>query len=250
MGVSVIDDSVLSLFPAEKLTGNEFFPWYNFSGFLTEDGYRELSDHFPSPAIFEKHTGLKRPDGQRPQNRYYLALDQSIYADREGLGGSIRREELNPAWGRFIDELEGDDYRAFIKRTLDLSDFVVRFAWHLGHTGSEVCPHLDVPQKLATHIFYFNEEGDWNPSWGGSTLVLGQKTTTAKNPEFEDFGASVAVRTIGNSSFLFKNTPAAWHGVRPLTCPEGAYRRLFNVILERKPSPLGKAWQRLRKASA
>jgi hypothetical protein len=39
-------------------------------------------------------------------------------------------------------------------------------------------------------------------------------------------------RTQSDHSFLFKNTPNAWHGVSALTCPTGSYRRLFNIIFE------------------
>jgi hypothetical protein len=37
---------------------------------------------------------------------------------------------------------------------------------------------------------------------------------------------------VDNHSFLFRNTPDAWHGASALTCPPGSYRRLFNVIFE------------------
>jgi len=33
--------------------------------------------------------------------------------------------------------------------------------------GCAVSPHCDAVRKLATHIFYFNTEADWDPGWGG-----------------------------------------------------------------------------------
>ena len=47
-----------------------------------------------------------------------------------------------------------------------------------------------------------------------------------------------------NDSFLFKNPPCACHGTQALTCPEGKYRRLFNVIYEySSPEALQRAQQ-------
>jgi hypothetical protein len=35
-----------------------------------------------------------------------------------------------------------------------------------------VSPHCDSPKKLGSHIFYLNTKEDWDPSWGGETLIL------------------------------------------------------------------------------
>jgi hypothetical protein len=37
---------------------------------------------------------------------------------------------------------------------------------------------------------------------------------------------------LNNRSLFFQNNPKAWHGVKALTCPQGFYRKLFNVIFE------------------
>lgn len=85
-------------------------------------------------------------------------------------------------------------------------------------------------RKSARTSFYFNDPSTWDASWGGSTLVLCDRTTEAMDPDFDDLGSAVPVQTLGNHSFLFRNEPDGWHGVKPVQCPEGAYRRLFNVI--------------------
>ena len=133
----------------------------------------------------------------------------------------------------FLAELdEGSAYRDFIARMLGANDFSVRYAWHMGVTNSEVSPHRDNRKKLGTHIFYFNTDEDWDAAWGGEILVLEGKQTDAGNPDFDEFTKAHAAPLLNNQSFLFKNTPNGWHGVKPLTCPEGRYRRLFNVIIE------------------
>jgi hypothetical protein len=228
---SFIDHTVLASFPVQSFESTAPFPWWSFEGFLTPAGFEALYEQFPSLSLFERHRGAKRAHGQRPHDRYYLAYESSIY--HEGAQGVARRTDLPAAWQAFMAELEGDDhYRSVISAALGLSDYEARYAWHVGTTGSEVSPHLDAPEKSGTHILYFNRAGDWEPSWGGRTVVLAGRATTAMNPDFDQFATSTAVDILDNRSFLFKNTPDAWHGVQALTCPSDARRRLFNVIFE------------------
>ena len=235
MDTYFINSALLKDFELDRFKKNEPFPWFNFQSFLTPAAFYDLYSTFPSLDLFEKHTNLSRNYGQRPHNRYYLAYEKSIYktSDQPYEQGVVRHEELSLPWQQFIEELKKSQiYNNFIKDALEAQNYYVRYAWHLGHSGSEVSPHRDSPTKIGTHIFYFNTSDDWNMTWGGSTLVLGDKLTDANDPDFSDFTEIVTSQISDNHSFLFKNTSNAWHGVKPLTCPEGKYRRLFNVIFE------------------
>lgn len=207
------------------------FAWREIEGCL--EGFSTLCRDFPSLALFEFHQGLVRKHGQRPHNRYYLAYESSPY-EEPGLGRSVSSEDLAPSWQEFIAELQSDlSYHRMISSLLGPEEgWQMRFAWHVGTKGSEVSPHLDGREKLATHIFYFNSSHDWDLSWGGEMLVLEGKMVDKNNPDFEEFADITPCQIVDNRSFLFKNSPTMWHGVRPLRCPEGKYRRLFNVIFE------------------
>ncbi len=252
MSNSFINYKFIQSFNKHSFIQNEPFPWYGFPDFLTSEGFQQLCQDFPSLELFEKHEGLERVYGQRPHNRYYLAYETSIYnqLDRQDKG-VVRYQELPESWQMFMDELEtSQDYRDFIKSLFEVADFQIRYAWHIGVANSEVSPHRDGEQKIGTHIFYFNTSDDWEPAWGGSTLVLGGKLTETMHPDFSDFTTVKPTQLVDNHSFLFKNTPDAWHGVKPLTCPEGKYRRLFNVIFEfpQTRSPLSLPKKLLKKA--
>lgn len=230
-----IDFDLLVRFESASFTRNEPFPWFCLGHFLTPDGFARLADDFPALELFEWHVDLPRAHGQRPHNRYYLAYEDSIYHGGHGASGTVRHQDLSSSWQRFLEELQGDAYLDFARRLLGVRDFQVRFAWHVGVTGSEVSPHRDDRHKIGTQIFYFNRDGDWDPAWGGETLLLDGKRIKAFNPEIEEFERIIPVGPpTANQSFMFKNTANAWHGVRALTCPEGAQRRLFNVIIERR----------------
>ena len=234
MSSTLINYELLTSFQQKLFIQNRPFPWYNFNTFLTEEGFNRLLQDFPSIELFEKHQGLERIYGQRPHNRYYLAYKTSVYHQIEHRDrGIIDYKHLPQSWQTFIEELETSRiYQDFIKSLFEVADFEIRYAWHIGVTNSEVSPHKDAEQKIGTHIFYFNTDDDWEPSWDGSTLVLGEKLKNVMNPDFNDFTTVIPTQFTNNHSFLFKNTPNAWHGVKPLTCPEGKYRRLFNVIFE------------------
>jgi hypothetical protein len=239
-----LDHSVLRSFDCVEFQRKKPFPWANVSGVLTCDGFAELTATYPSLDLFEKHVGVPRVHGQRPHNRYYLAFDKSIYAARLSEGRVVGKQQLSSAWQNFIAELNGADYRSFIQSTLGIDNFVLRMAWHVGEAGSEVSPHVDAAEKIATHIFYFNTSNDWQDDWGGSTLVLSGKTSAVLNPDFCDFAEAVSCTITNNHSFLFANTKDAWHGVRELKCPVDRHRRLFNVVVE-KPGSRGGLARRL-----
>ena len=238
--IPVFDPAAIRAFDRTSFTGRQPFPWMNFHALLTPETFAALHREYPSLDQFERHQGIARVHGQRPHNRYYMAYESSIYKDldRKEDEGVIHYDALSPTWRAFMDAVESDEtYRRFIGDLIGLTDFETRYAWHVGVTGSEVSPHRDAEDKLGTHIFYFNTLEDWDPAWGGPTIALGGKKVAALNPDFSDFESEQSGSIVDNHSFLFKNTPEAWHGVRALTSPEGKYRRLFNVIVQAKKTP-------------
>ena len=229
---SFIDITQLESFDKSLFLNNKHFPWYNFNKLLHPQAFDALLADFPSLNMFEKHEGIMRKTGQRPHNRYYLAYESSIY-HKDSKEGTIKHEELPLVWQQFIEELANNQtYLSFMKDVLGIDEFDIRYAWHMGVTHSEVSPHNESREKAGTHIFYFNTSEDWNKDWGGEILVLGDKKIRADNPDFSNFGEIIHSEILDNHSFLFKNQPSAWHGVKTLTSPEGHYRRLFNVIFE------------------
>jgi Rps23 Pro-64 3,4-dihydroxylase Tpa1-like proline 4-hydroxylase len=228
-----INRDVLASFPVEAFHTTTPFPWYNFHQFLRPEAFQTLYQDFPSLEVFEKHLEIDRGNGQRPHNRYYLAYEKSIYRSSQTGPGVIVQSDLPQSWQRFIEEIEtSEEYHALIRSALGVTKFKMRYAWHVGFSGCEVSPHVDSSDKAGTHILYFNTVQDWEPSWGGEILVLGDRQTDVLNPDYGDFTMTTAVKILGNQSFFFKNTPTSWHGVQPLTCPGEKYRRLFNIIFE------------------
>jgi hypothetical protein len=242
-----LNDDVLRSFSVDDFLRRRPFPWWSLDDVLRPEAFDRLCADFPPLELFEWHEGRDRNYGQRPHDRYYLAYKSERYPSYAGLP----KAAFPTAWQEFLTELETSPaYERFIAACLGRSDLMVRYTFHLGVHGSEVSPHVDKGRKVGTHIYYFNTASDWDPAWGGETVVLEGRRTDRFDPDFDDFAAGTAVENVGNRSFLFKNDDEAWHGVRPLTCPEGSYRRLFNVIFERPDAPVRRkasALQRMRR---
>ncbi len=195
------------------------YPYYNTEGVLTESGFRELVDNMPPLEMFEHKFGYERRAGQAPHDRYSLE-----YAP----GMSVPRP-----WQDFIAELCSDDYRHEIERLLGAKKAEFRFHWHYTPAGCDVSPHCDSRREHGSHLFYFNSKEEWDPAWGGSTLVLddGGRLSYDSAPDYDQFDAVHECQSIGNFSSLMLRTDHAWHAVRPITCPEGHMRRIFIVVV-------------------
>jgi hypothetical protein len=215
------------------------YPWANPEGLLTPEGYRALRDNMPDVAMFERKFGKQRRGDQAPHDRYSLEYTEGMAVPKP--------------WEDFIAELRSNVYRDMIARLFDAKDPEFRFHWHYTPAGCAVSPHCDSKREHGSHIWYFNDD-DWDPSWGGDTLVLddGGRFSPDSAPAFEDFDEIITCRSEGNRSAIIERSERAWHGVREITCPEGHMRKVFIVVVN--PSSLywrvrdrlmGKSIQRL-----
>lgn len=212
--------------------GQQPYPWINIEGVLTREGYESLRQTLPSVGRFDRMVGVKRGYGQGPHDRYLLHY-------RPGL-------ELAQPWQEFIAELEGQFYQSFLRRMLGPRTFIATFEWYYAWQGCAVSPHCDAARKLATQIFYFNTDDDWDQKWGGEILILDseKRFKTHSAPSFDDLKVAASVTPRGNASLFFERTPHSWHGVRPLQCPPNKLRKLF-LITVNVPN-LQVWWRRVR----
>jgi len=212
---------------AQAFRSTEPYPWLVAERLVTDEAYRHLREHLPDAAMFAPSFGRRRRYGQASHDRYMLEYRADLV--------------LAEPWREFIGELQGPDYRGFIARLIGTERFGLRFHWHYTPRGCSVSPHCEAPWKFGRHVFYFNSEEDWDPAWGGQTLVLDDEGRFPPNsaPRFEDFPRQYAAPGMGNASLLFVRGTHSWHGVEPLACPEGVLRKVFLVEL-RKDRPLNR----------
>ena len=232
MSSEFFDDAVLDSLSLDEFRATKPFPWHHFTGALRPDAFAQLLADYPPLELFQWHQGLSGQYYSRPHDRWFL----EYHPEGPSARGQAQKADLPAVWQRFLDELERDDsaYRRHMLHWLGIErEIELRLTWHLGVTGSEVSPHIDTDKKVGTHIFYFNTTDDWDAAWGGNLLVLDPGEQGGRDHDFDDFRLEAEIDLLGNRSFLFKNDHRAWHGVRPLQCPDGHYRRLFNVVYEK-----------------
>ena len=217
--MSYLNQDFLNRFDPRTFREADPYPWMNPEGMLTDAGYRELVDNMPDMSLFTPSFGVQRKYGQQSHERYILE-----YVD--GL-------DLPACWQTFVDELRGDVYRQFITDLLGRGNFRFRFHWHYTPRACSVSPHCDARGKLGSQIFYLNDD-DWDTAWGGETVILDDKGrfSAQSSPAWEEFDTAMPAETAGNRSLIFGRRGNSWHGVRELTCPDGAYRQVFIVVFE------------------
>ncbi len=198
------------------------YPLINPAGLLTDAGYSRLPETQLDVSVLTPSFGRKRSHGQYSHDRYVLEYQADL--------------KVVPApWKDFIAELHGPYYSRFIQRMYRCRNFRLNMHWHYAPNGCAVSPHCDAAHKMGSHIFYLNTRDDWDPSWGGPTLILQDhgRFQTDSAPAFEDFDSIVASECIGNYSTLFQRRTRSWHGVRELQCPDDKLRKVFIVVINR-----------------
>lgn len=215
-----LDQPRLDALSIQGFQGQKPYPWFNPEGLLTDDGFLRLTDSLPNLSLFESQFGRVRKFSQDSHDRFALPYRPDL--------------ELAPAWRDFISELQGDRYREFIARLFGTERFRLRFHWHYTPRGCSVSPHCDSHKKLGSHIFYFNPAAEWQPSWGGGTLILDSRARFSRrnNPSFDAFDTRIETDPIGNRSLIFQRLGNTWHGMEPVRCPEDRMRRVFIVVVE------------------
>jgi hypothetical protein len=215
-----LDSKTIANIEADAFRNRQPFPWVNPQGFLTEDGYRELLETMPDLDSMTPSFGVQRKHGQKSHERYLLEYTDKL--------------ELPLAWQTFIEELKGDEYRRLVRELFGSPHIRLRFHWHYTPSGCSVSPHCDARGKLGSQIFYMNDENDWQQSWGGETVILNDngRFSAQSSPQFDEFDEAIPAQTMNNRSLIFGRRGNSWHGVREITCPEGAFRKVFIIVYE------------------
>lgn len=149
-----------------------------------------------------------------------------------GAGEPAHARRLSEPWRRFAGELLSQEYRAALSRMtgLDLSGLPMEA--NVSHYGARAWlgPHVDLEDKVVTHVFYFNEA--WDEGDGGCLTVL-------RSGEMGDV-VKVVPPLVGNSAVLVRSTNS-WHAVSRVREGCRTSRRSLTVTFYR-PGSLSTMW--------
>jgi len=103
------------------------------------------------------------------------------------------------------------------------------YVCHFG-PGAWLGPHVDLKEKIMTHVFYFNAA--WDPKDGGCLNIL-------RSSNMADSIAEITP-IIGNSSVLVR-AQNSWHSVSRVVAGCQTSRRSMNVMFH-KPGVTSSMW--------
>jgi hypothetical protein len=141
-------------------------------------------------------------------------------------------EHLSPAWKQLASDLLSPAYRAAMTRLTgrDLATAPMEInVVHYG-TGAWLGPHLDLKEKIVTHVLYFNES--WKKENGGYLSIL-------RSADPSDIVSEI-MPIVGNSVVLARSD-ASWHAVSRVSEGCRRSRRSMNVIFH-LPGSVSTMW--------
>ncbi|MFI5316754.1 MAG: 2OG-Fe(II) oxygenase [Myxococcota bacterium] len=149
-----------------------------------------------------------------------------------GAAAPSHPEGLAAPWRELAADLLSQDYRSAMTRLTgcDLRAAPIEVnVFHYG-PGAWLGPHVDLRDKLATHVLYFNRA--WNPEDGGCMTVLRSSDPSDAHARIEPL--------IGNSSVLVRSDDS-WHAVSRVARGCRRSRRSATVTFYR-PGSISTMW--------
>jgi polysaccharide pyruvyl transferase WcaK-like protein len=182
------------------------YRWGHIGPLFAPDTARELASTFPDADADDRYGD----DGRR-QWRYRV---RSLVA--MGATTATTPSGLQPVWRSLAEVLASQDYRDAISSLtgVDLTDHELEANAFAYPVGSFQDPHPDLPEKVVTHVLWFNET--WRSEHGGCLRIL-----RSKDP------ADVAHELLPllGWSAVFVRSDDSWHAVPEVVAGAPADRR-------------------------
>ncbi|MEH1847338.1 MAG: 2OG-Fe(II) oxygenase [Nostoc sp.] len=131
---------------------------------------------------------------------------------------------LSNVWRQLIEELWTDSYRTALAEMsgLELKGCAMGVGFRRYNIGHLHRPHTDEPNKVLTHLLFFNQQ--WSVDWGGCLRIL---KDSQPESAFQD------ILPLSDSSVAIVRSDNSWHTVTPLTCPVSECRLALRVAFFR-----------------
>jgi SM-20-related protein len=206
----------------EAQLGDPPHRWGYIARALEQTAAGELRETFPTAGFWR----LDHHDGEKAMS-FRLRCVVPLGGDRP-----VDPESLSPAWLALVDELLSDAYREAFSEALGqpLDGHLLELSvWRWG-PAAHLGPHLDIPRKLASEVFYFNE--GWDAAWGGCLHILGSDDPTDVTAELPP--------ALGSASILVRSD-SSWHSVPPVQT-SAAEERLSLIATWQHPDSESPFW--------
>ena len=145
-----------------------------------------------------------------------------------GADKPTQAQSLSVVWRRLAEELLSPAYRESISQFTGVDLSTLPLEGNVFHYGRSAWlgPHVDLEDKIVTHVLYFNEA--WNEQDGGSLTILGSGDM--------DHVVKTIPPVIGNSAVLVRSKNS-WHAVTRVVETCRISRRSVAITFYRPGSP-------------
>ncbi|MFI5520054.1 2OG-Fe(II) oxygenase [Streptomyces platensis] len=187
------------------------FRWYHVRDTFTPGDAKALCETFPRDGF--------RMVTRTGRDKSYTMYHRQLHPVEGGEAGAAGLAEI---WRRLVAEVTGPAYRAAVAELtgLPVGDAPVEVnVWRYG-ASCWLDPHVDKPEKLVTHVLYFNEA--WPQGHGGDLLLLG-------SPSGDDVVRRVA--PLANTGVLLARGENSWHAVERVRDGAGGLERLSAQVV-------------------
>jgi hypothetical protein len=198
------------------------YAWAVINGLFTPDDAARLASTFPC----DHFKLVTRSDAGRDY-RYEARELSAMGADAITYPG-----DLSDAWQTLALDFLSPQYRAAMAALTgcDLAQAPMEVnVFHYG-PGSSMDAHRDLPEKLVTHVLYFNQS--WNATDGGCLRIL-------RSSDPEDLLAEIPPM-VGYSSVIVRSENS-WHAVSRVATGSACSRRSVTVTFYR-PGSVSTMW--------
>jgi Rps23 Pro-64 3,4-dihydroxylase Tpa1-like proline 4-hydroxylase len=205
-----------------KLLSTEPYEWAFIDGLFEPQDTAELATFFP-------HDNFRTVRGYDGEKGYSYEARSLI---RMGADVPSHVEHLSTAWLRLADELLSPAYRAALARLAgrELDSLLMEAnVFHYG-PGAWLGPHVDLREKILTHVFYFNET--WDSTDGGCLTIL-------RSPDV--FSEAFRVAPVAGNSVVLVRSGRSWHAVSPVSKGCRCSRRSLTVAFH-SPGSVSTLW--------
>ena len=207
---------------AQQSLNTEPYGWVAVGDLFSPEEAEALGASFPCDH-FKTVSGYGGEKDYEYEARPLIAMGANLISYSEELSDEwlhLAQDFLSPAYRAALSLLTNSDLTAAL---LEVNVF------HYG-PGALLGPHPDLPDKLVTHVMYFNRT--WNSKDGGCLNIL-----RSGNPN--DVAAEIEP-IVGNSAVLVRSENS-WHAVSPVVKGCTRSRRSLTATFYR-PGSISTMW--------